>query len=87
VADGAGAQDNIKGRCNPIRAQVKETTSDYDCEKLQGRLNRPAGGIAVIRFGGSTEVKVNERKDRVDDKLHATRAAIQGKMPHRWRAC
>jgi chaperonin GroEL len=77
VIEGAGKKDDIKGRCNQIRAQVEETTSDYDREKLQERLAKLAGGVAVIRVGGSTEVEVKERKDRVDDALHATRAAVE----------
>ncbi|WP_428376760.1 chaperonin GroEL [Lichenicoccus sp.] len=77
VIEGAGATDQIKGRCEQIRAQVEETTSDYDREKLQERLAKLAGGVAVIRVGGSTEVEVKERKDRVDDALHATRAAVE----------
>ncbi len=77
VVEGAGKSDDIKGRCNQIRAQIEETTSDYDREKLQERLAKLAGGVAVIRVGGSTEVEVKERKDRVDDALHATRAAVE----------
>jgi chaperonin GroEL len=77
VIDGAGNHDLIKGRCDQIRAQVEETTSDYDREKLQERLAKLSGGVAVIRVGGSTEVEVKERKDRVDDALHATRAAVE----------
>ena len=77
VIEGAGASDLIKGRCEQIRAQVEETTSDYDREKLQERLAKLAGGVAVIRVGGSTETEVKERKDRVDDALHATRAAVE----------
>ena len=77
IVEGAGKKDDIKGRCNQIRAQVDETTSDYDREKLQERLAKLAGGVAVIRVGGSTEVEVKERKDRVDDALHATRAAVE----------
>ncbi len=77
IVEGAGKSDDIKGRCNQIRAQVEETTSDYDREKLQERLAKLAGGVAVIRVGGSTEVEVKERKDRVDDALHATRAAVE----------
>ena len=69
--------DDIKGRCNQIRAQIEETTSDYDREKLQERLAKLAGGVAVIRVGGASEVEVKERKDRVDDSLHATRAAVE----------
>ena len=68
---------DIVGRCNQIRAQVEETTSDYDREKLQERLAKLAGGVAVIRVGGASEVEVKERKDRVDDALHATRAAVE----------
>ena len=77
IVDGAGEKDAIKGRCEQIKAQIEETTSDYDREKLQERLAKLAGGVAVIRVGGSTEVEVKERKDRVDDALHATRAAVQ----------
>jgi len=77
IIEGAGKGDDIKGRCNQIRAQVEETTSDYDREKLQERLAKLAGGVAVIRVGGSTEVEVKERKDRVDDAMHATRAAVE----------
>ena len=77
IIEGAGKKADIQGRCNQIRAQVEETTSDYDREKLQERLAKLAGGVAVIRVGGSTEVEVKERKDRVDDALHATRAAVE----------
>jgi len=77
IVEGAGKKADITGRCNQIRAQVEETTSDYDREKLQERLAKLAGGVAVIRVGGSTEVEVKERKDRVDDALHATRAAVE----------
>src|SRR6201997_5595935 len=77
IAEGSGKKADIVGRCNQIRAQVEETTSDYDREKLQERLAKLAGGVAVIRGGGSTEVEVKERKDRVDDSLHATRAAVE----------
>ena len=77
IVDGAGEKDQITGRCEQIKAQIEETTSDYDREKLQERLAKLAGGVAVIRVGGSTEVEVKERKDRVDDALHATRAAVQ----------
>ena len=77
IVEGAGKGEDIKGRCNQIRAQIEETTSDYDREKLQERLAKLAGGVAVIRVGGSTEVEVKERKDRVDDALHATRAAVE----------
>jgi len=77
IVEGAGSSEDIKGRCNQIRAQTEETTSDYDREKLQERLAKLAGGVAIIRVGGSTEVEVKERKDRVDDGLHATRAAVE----------
>ena len=77
IVEGAGKKDDIKGRVAQIRAQIEETTSDYDREKLQERLAKLAGGVAVIRVGGSTEVEVKERKDRVDDALHATRAAVE----------
>lgn len=77
IVDGAGKADDIKGRVKQIRAQIEETSSDYDREKLQERLAKLAGGVAVIRVGGSTEVEVKERKDRVDDALHATRAAVE----------
>ena len=77
IVEGSGKKADIVGRCNQIRAQVEETTSDYDREKLQERLAKLAGGVAVIRVGGSTEVEVKERKDRVDDALHATRAAVE----------
>ena len=77
VIEGIGGSENIKGRVEQIRAQIEETTSDYDKEKLQERLAKLAGGVAVIRVGGSTEVEVKERKDRVDDALHATRAAVE----------
>ncbi|MDX5932717.1 chaperonin GroEL [Acidiphilium acidophilum] len=77
IVEGAGKKADITGRCNQIRAQVEETTSDYDREKLQERLAKLAGGVAVIRVGGSSEAEVKERKDRVDDALHATRAAVE----------
>ncbi len=77
VVEGSGKKEDIKGRCNQIRAQIEETTSDYDREKLQERLAKLAGGVAVIRVGGGSEVEVKERKDRVDDALHATRAAVE----------
>ncbi|WP_298379734.1 chaperonin GroEL [Azospirillum sp.] len=82
VIDGAGGKDAVDSRIAQIRAQVEETTSDYDREKLQERLAKLSGGVAVIRVGGSTEVEVKERKDRVDDAVHATRAAIaEGIVP------
>jgi chaperonin GroEL len=77
VIEGAGEHAAIKARCEQIRAQVEETKSDYDREKLQERLAKLAGGVAVIRVGGATEIEVKERKDRVDDALHATRAAVE----------
>ncbi len=77
IIEGAGKKADIVARCKQIRAQVEETTSDYDKEKLQERLAKLAGGVAIIRVGGSTEVEVKERKDRVDDGLHATRAAVE----------
>jgi chaperonin GroEL len=77
IVDGAGRKDEIQARIAQIKAQIEETTSDYDREKLQERLAKLAGGVAVIRVGGSTEVEVKERKDRVDDAMHATRAAVE----------
>ncbi|BCX16877.1 MAG: 60 kDa chaperonin 1 [Geminicoccaceae bacterium] len=77
IVDGAGSKEEIQARCNQIRAQIEETTSDYDREKLQERLAKLAGGVAVIRVGGATEVEVKERKDRVDDAMNATRAAVE----------
>jgi chaperonin GroEL len=77
IIDGAGKKADIEGRCAQLRAQVEETTSDYDKEKLQERLAKLAGGVAIIRVGGATEVEVKERKDRVDDAMHATRAAVE----------
>ena len=77
IIDGAGKKADINARCEQIRAQVEETSSDYDKEKLQERLAKLAGGVAVIKVGGATEVEVKEKKDRVDDALHATRAAVE----------
>ncbi|MBF0625425.1 MAG: chaperonin GroEL [Magnetococcales bacterium] len=77
IVDGSGGADAVKARVNQIRAQIEETTSDYDREKLQERLAKLAGGVAVIKVGGATEVEVKERKDLVDDALHATRAAVE----------
>ncbi len=77
IVDGAGSKQQIEGRVGQIRAQIEETTSDYDREKLQERLAKLAGGVAVIRVGGATEIEVREKKDRVDDALHATRAAVE----------
>ena len=77
IVDGAGEKDQIAGRIEQIKAQIETTTSDYDKEKLQERLAKLAGGVAIIKVGGSSEVEVKERKDRVDDALHATRAAVE----------
>jgi chaperonin GroEL len=77
IIDGAGKKPDIEGRCTQIRAQIEETTSDYDKEKLQERLAKLAGGVAIIRVGGASEIEVKERKDRVDDAMHATRAAVE----------
>ncbi|MCM2394866.1 chaperonin GroEL [Rhizobium sp. S95] len=77
IVDGAGQKSDIEGRVAQIKAQIEETTSDYDREKLQERLAKLAGGVAVIRVGGSTEIEVKEKKDRIDDALNATRAAVQ----------
>src|ERR1700749_209113 len=77
IVKGAGKKKDIEGRVNQIKAQIEETTSDYDREKLQERLAKLAGGVAVIRVGGATEIEVKERKDRVDDAMHATRAAVE----------
>jgi chaperonin GroEL len=77
IVDGAGSKDDIQGRVGQIKAQIEETTSDYDKEKLQERLAKLAGGVAVIKVGGATEIEVKERKDRVEDALNATRAAVE----------
>src|SRR5229473_3309594 len=77
IVDGAGKKKDIEARVGQIKAQIEETTSDYDREKLQERLAKLAGGVAIIRVGGATEVEVKERKDRVDDAMHATRAAVE----------
>src|SRR5213594_4823577 len=77
IVNGAGKKADIEARVSQIKAQIEETTSDYDREKLQERLAKLAGGVAVIRVGGATEVEVKERKDRVDDAMHATRAAVE----------
>jgi chaperonin GroEL len=77
IIDGAGQKSGIEGRCTQLRAQIEDTTSDYDKEKLQERLAKLAGGVAIIRVGGATEIEVKERKDRVDDAMHATRAAVE----------
>ena len=77
IVNGAGKKKDIEGRIAQIKAEIEETTSDYDREKLQERLAKLAGGVAVIRVGGATEIEVKERKDRVDDAMHATRAAVE----------
>jgi chaperonin GroEL len=77
IIDGGGKKADIEGRIAQIKAQIEDTTSDYDKEKLQERLAKLAGGVAVIRVGGSTEVEVKEKKDRVDDAMHATKAAVE----------
>ena len=82
IVDGAGNVDAIKGRVEAIRAQIENTTSDYDKEKLQERLAKLAGGVAIIKVGGASEIEVKERKDRVDDALHATRAAVEEGIVH-----
>ena len=77
IVDGAGQKSEIQARCTQIRLQIEETTSDYDKEKLQERLAKLAGGVAIIRVGGATEIEVKERRDRVEDAVHATRAAVE----------
>ena len=77
IVSGAGKKTDIEARIKQIKTEIEETTSDYDREKLQERLAKLAGGVAVIRVGGATEVEVKERKDRVDDAMHATRAAVE----------
>merc|ERR1712054_650268 len=77
IVAGEGKKSDIEARCNQIRSEINETTADYDKEKLQERLAKLAGGVAVIKVGGATEVEVKERKDRVDDAMHATRAAVE----------
>ena len=77
IVSGSGKKSDIEARCNQIKQQIDETTSDYDKEKLQERLAKLAGGVAVIKVGGATEVEVKERKDRVEDALNATRAAVE----------
>src|SRR5213082_2949253 len=77
IVGGAGKKADIQARITQIKAQIEETTSDYDQEKLQERLAKLAGGVAIIRVGGATEIEVKERKDRVDDAMHATRAAVE----------
>jgi chaperonin GroEL len=77
IIGGTGKRAEIDGRCTQIRQQIEETTSDYDREKLQERLAKLTGGVAVVRVGGATEIEVRERKDRVDDAMHAARAAAE----------
>src|SRR5690606_12562431 len=77
IVDGHGKKSDIEARVKQIKQQIEETTSDYDREKLQERLAKLAGGVAVIKVGGATKIEVKERKDRVDDALHATRAAVE----------
>src|SRR5260370_22677794 len=87
IVNGSGKKADIEARVQQIKAQIEETTSDYDREKLQERLAKLAGGVAVIRVGGATEVEVKERKDRGDDAMHATRAAArEGIVPRGGRA-
>src|SRR5205807_8191379 len=77
IVGGAGKKTAIEARINQLKAQVEETTSDYDREKLQERLAKLAGGVAIIKVGGATEIEVKERKDRVEDAMHATKAAVE----------
>ena len=77
IIDGAGSKKDIEGRCSEIRAQVEETSSDYDREKLQERLAKLVGGVAVVKVGAATETEMKEKKARVEDALHATRAAVE----------
>ena len=77
IVGGSGSSNDVKARCEQIKTQIESTSSDYDKEKLQERLAKLSGGVAVINVGGSTEVEVKERKDRVDDALNATRAAVE----------
>jgi chaperonin GroEL (HSP60 family) len=85
IVSGAGKKSDIEARVAQIKAQIEETTSDNDREKLQERLAKLAGGVAVIRVGGATETEVKERKDRVDDAMHATRAAVEEGRGCTWR--
>ena len=87
IVDGAGKKADIEARIAQIKQQIEDTTSDYDKEKLQERLAKLAGGVAVIKVGGSSEVEVKERKDRVDDALNATRAAVEERHRARRRRC
>ena len=77
VVEGGGKKKDIQARCAQISSQIEDTTSDYDKEKLQERLAKLAGGVAVIRVGGATEIEVKERRDRIDDALNSTRAAVE----------
>ena len=77
IVEGHGSSDEVQGRIKQIKAQIEDTTSDYDREKLQERLAKLAGGVAIIKVGGATEVEVKEKKDRVDDAMHATKAAVE----------
>jgi Chaperonin GroEL (HSP60 family) len=82
IVQGAGKKKDMEGRCNQMRAQIEETTAEYDREKLQERIAKSAGGVAVIRVGGATEVEVKEKKERVEEAMQATRAAgEEGKGP------
>ena len=85
IIDGSGDKAAIPARVQQIKAQIEETTSDYDKEKLQERLAKLAGGVAVIRVGGATETEVKEKKDRIDDALNATRAAVEEGIVAGWR--
>jgi chaperonin GroEL len=87
IVNGAGNADDITARVNQIKAQIETTTSDYDKEKLQERLAKLAGGVAVLYVGAASEVEMKEKKDRVDDALHATRAAVEEGYCCRWRCC
>ena len=85
IIEGAGKKADIQGRCNQIRAQIEETSSDYDSEKLQERLAKLAGGVAIIKVGGATEIEVKEKRDRVEDAMNSTRAAERRRRPG-WRS-
>src|SRR5260221_6585048 len=85
IVSGAGKKKDIEGRVGQIKAQIEETTSDYDREKLQERLAKLAGGVAIIRVGGATEVEGEERKDRVEDAMHASRAPVEEGLVARGR--
>ena len=87
IIDGAGNEEMIKGRVSQIRQQIEDATSDYDKEKLQERVAKLAGGVAVIKVGAATEVEMKEKKDRVEDALHATRAAVERRCGCWWWCC